>query len=280
MLHSIRAAKSQKHWPINVPIAKGSKAQLYALCMQRCKLLNITDLPVTVADIGNDLMDSRSRRECPAARKFTSYMQQELTRARQCLEDAKQRQRALQQKKFTEQPFQVGNWVWLSTLNLRRRMPGTSKLMPKFVGPFKVIKQVNPTTYALDLKDTRKRIHPVFHSSLLKLHKGPVPQKILPIILEDDVQDGTSERYEVECITDHRLTHRRRSKEDGTRTNKVATGLQYLIKWKGYDAIHNTWEPASNVDKSPKLLQEYWQKWCKQHPGEAPLYPVNNAEVA
>ncbi|KAK3528653.1 hypothetical protein QTP70_007196 [Hemibagrus guttatus] len=57
---------------------------------------------------------------------------------------------------------QVMQWVheviWLSTRNLRLKLP-CRKLSPKFVGPFKIIRQVNAVAY---------RICPTFHMSLLK----------------------------------------------------------------------------------------------------------------
>jgi hypothetical protein len=211
--------------------------------------------------------------ECPAARKFTSYMQQQLQHARRCLDAAKQRQRAHAQKRMTEQAYKVDDYVWLSTTNMRSRLHGTPKFLPRFVGPFKVIKVINDTTYMLDIGDTRTKVHNVFHSSLLKRCKGTPPSKPLPIVLSEDAEsNGTYQRYEVELILKHRVNHRSRRKADGTRTAKRDDGLEYLVKWKGYDAIHNTWEPACNVDKAPLRLREYWQKWCESHPGETPLY--------
>jgi hypothetical protein len=33
---------------------------------------------------------------------------------------------------------------------------------------------------------------------------------------------------------------------------------QYLIKWKGYADVHNSWEPAENVN-APELVKEFHQ---------------------
>lgn len=216
--------------------------------------------------------------ECPAARKFTSYMQQQLQHAKRCLDDAKQRQRAYAQKGLSDKPFKVGEYVWLSTLNLRRRLHGTPKLMPRYVGPFKITAAVNDTAYKLDIGETRRKVHNVFHSSLLRQHKGIVPAKPLPIILSEDADaQGTYQRYEVEMIVKHRLKHHQRSRSDGTRAAKRLDGIEYLVKWKGFDIIHNTWEPSRNVDKSDDLLREYWQRWSRENPGIPPLYFDNRA---
>ncbi|KAK3513379.1 hypothetical protein QTP70_014206, partial [Hemibagrus guttatus] len=60
----------------------------------------------------------------------------------------------------------VGQKVWLSTRNLRLKLP-CRKLSPKFVGPFKIIRQVNLVAYRLRLP-ALYRICPTFHVSLLK----------------------------------------------------------------------------------------------------------------
>jgi len=168
----------------------------------------------------------------------------------------------------------------LSTLNLRRRLHGTPKLMPRFVGPFKIIKVVNDTAYKLDIGETRKKVHNVFHSSLLRQHKGNVPEKVMPIVLSEDADaNGSYQRFEVEMILKHRLKHHKRRRFDGTQTAKRLDGIEYLVKWKGFDIIHNTWEPARNVDKSDDLLREYWQRWSREHPNETPLY-FHSSDVA
>ncbi len=83
-----------------------------------------------------------------------------------------QLQRALRQRKMTADlrrstapPYQPGQKVWLSTRDIRMRMP-VEKLSPRYVGPFTITKQINPVTYHLELPP-QYRIHPPFmcHSS-------------------------------------------------------------------------------------------------------------------
>lgn len=49
--------------------------------------------------------------------------------------------------------------------------------------------------------------------------------------------------YELEAILDHR---------------QGAKGMEYLIKWKGFDSAENTWEPQENIH-GEKWLTAYWQ---------------------
>src|SRR5580693_8719217 len=55
-----------------------------------------------------------------------------------------------------------------------------------------------------------------------------------------------AEEYEVELIINHRHHGKKRQ-------------LQYLIRWKGYSAADDTWEPADQVH-APDLVRRYHQK--------------------
>ncbi|KAK3534940.1 hypothetical protein QTP70_002023 [Hemibagrus guttatus] len=56
--------------------------------------------------------------------------------------------------------------VWLSIWNLHLKLP-CRKLSPKFIGPFEIVRQVNPVAYRLRLP-VSYHICPTFHASLLK----------------------------------------------------------------------------------------------------------------
>jgi len=136
--------------------------------------------------------------------------------------------------------YKLGDQVWLEATHLH--LPHQkSKLVPKRMGPFWINKVISPVAYWLALP-AAWRIHDVFHASLLSPYHetqahGPNFSRPPP-----DLIDG-EEEYEVERIVAHRYHGRNRS-------------LQYLIKWKGYPEVDNTWEPAEQIH-APDLLKTY-----------------------
>lgn len=68
--------------------------------------------------------------------------------------------------------YQPEQLVWLLTWDIQLCLPW-SKLSPKWICPFQVIKQVNPVTYELKLP-THYHVYPTFHVSLFKPHHPPV----------------------------------------------------------------------------------------------------------
>lgn len=64
-------------------------------------------------------------------------------------------------------PFHIGQKVYLSTKYLKLNVP-CKKLAPKFIGPFPIVKIINPVIVKLQLLRLLGKTHPVFHCSLLR----------------------------------------------------------------------------------------------------------------
>jgi hypothetical protein len=111
-------------------------------------------------------------------------------------------------------------------------------------GGFPVLERIGEVAYKLELP-SQLRVHPVFHVSLLKpyISKGqPGHYQPPPLAFDDEGEPW----FEVEAVLEHR---------DVSRGRRVAR--EYLIKWKGYDHAHNTWEPERNLNDL--ALNSYWQ---------------------
>ena len=113
---------------------------------------------------------------------MSSIMQE----AKKHLLAAQNRQKSYADRKRREISFDVGTQILLSTFNIKLKMSGARKLLPRWIGHFKVLKMVGKVAYILELPTTSK-IHNVFHVSLLKSYRtsGKV-QPPPPPILEDD----------------------------------------------------------------------------------------------
>jgi hypothetical protein len=143
--------------------------------------------------------------------------------------------------------FSVGDKVWLLAPNIRTERP-SKKLDWKRLGPFTISYRVGVQAYHLQLPASMK-IHPVFHVSLLEPYKpniipGRTQPPPPPVLVKDSPE--VEIEYEVEEILDSEIRRHR---------------LFYLVKWKGFTAEYNSWEPASNVANSPTLLRQFHSKY-------------------
>ena len=69
--------------------------------------------------------------------------------------------------------FSPGDLVYLSTKNLSLPKGWAKKLLPKFIGLYKVVEvHTSTSTITLDLLPelTAQRVHPMFHMSLIRAH--------------------------------------------------------------------------------------------------------------
>jgi hypothetical protein len=117
---------------------------------------------------------------------FVERLQSSLSFARKCLVAAQQRQKAFADKNRVEKTLKDGSQVLLSTkyLNLKHSKR-SRKLLPKWIGPFKVVQVVGPVTYELKI-NPGWRVYPVFHVLLLEPYKksGRVQTPLPPIEME------------------------------------------------------------------------------------------------
>ena len=109
--------------------------------------------------------------------------------------------------------------VLLSTKDIASKKFGTAKLLPKYVGPFKVLDEIGTVAYRLLLPETMK-IHNVFHVSLLEQYRSDGRCQPPPPTLFLD------EQHDIDSVLAVRQSSKRKR--------------EFLVKWLGYGPEHNT----------------------------------------
>jgi len=179
--------------------------------------------------------------------EFTERMRTAIEEAKSAIRKAQDDMKRYYDRRRTPAPvFNPGDKVFLNASDIQTTCP-SQKLLHRRLGPFVVERRIGPMAYHLKLPHRMKQLHPVFN--IVKLTPAlddPIPGRKtedhpLPIVIDREAE------WEVEEILDSRW-HRRR--------------FQYLIKWKGYDCEHNSWESTSEVS-TPALIAEFHRK----HPG-------------
>jgi hypothetical protein len=70
--------------------------------------------------------------------------------------------------------------------------------------------------------------------------------------------DGSLE-WEVEAILDHkeRLVSKVRSRAHAQASAATKQITHYLVRWRGWTAEHDTWEPAHHLANAPEIVAAY-----------------------
>ena len=111
--------------------------------------------------------------EYPGVRKFAQDMKLAVMMAHDSVIEARVKQTVQANRKRAVASHVDGDLVYLSTKNIKPPKGRARKLMPKYLGPFKILRTVKPgAAYQLELsKELKTRgIHDVFHASLLRPH--------------------------------------------------------------------------------------------------------------
>jgi len=175
------------------------------------------------------------------------------------LADAQQRQSAYADQSRRAVEFSLGDQVLLSTEHLTLKIhTQTPKLMPKFIGPFAIVRKISPVAYELKLPPTL-RVHPVFHVSKLKQYQDGSSEFPLRAAAQGlsrpppEIRSDGEEAWEVESVVAERVRRFGRGRR-----------VEYLVKWKGYPEYEKTWEPEGNLKGAKEKINEYKKSTQRQ----------------
>ncbi|KAG1928308.1 retrotransposable element [Pimephales promelas] len=173
---------------------------------------------------------------CPSVQGFIARCRRTWRRVKSALCRTRRRMRTAANKRRVRSPRYIrGQRVWLSTANLPLQSE-SRKLAPRFIGPFRIIKIINPVTVRLRLSSDLRRVHPVFHVSCIKPVIRPPSRPSCPPVRVEGVPVYTVRRI---------LDRRRRGR-----------GYQYLVDWEGYGPEERSWVPSRDV-LDPALIEDF-----------------------
>ena len=188
--------------------------------------LNFGRMPRTM------IWDSATTTEYPSVREFALEKKMALMAAHDSILAARVKQTRDANRKRLTAPFRVGDLVYLSSKNISFPKGLARKLIPKFLGPYKILRNFENSSFQLDLPPNLKRrgVHDVFHSSLLRIHI-PNDDRLFPGRMDTQItgETATDNEWAVDCIKNH----------SGTKTDAI-----FEVHWKSGDI---TWLPYYQI---------------------------------
>ncbi|KAJ3474054.1 hypothetical protein NLI96_g12674 [Meripilus lineatus] len=178
----------------------------------------------------------------PGVQEFATRMKEAIMAAHDAIIAARVQQTKYANKRRRDAPFKENDLVYLSTKNLKPPKGRARKLVPKFLGPFRILKTIEPgATYKLELPQELKArgINDAFHASLLRQHI-PNDDRRFPGRLPHQIP-GFGE-HPKEWIVDRIISHSGKGSE-----------AEFEVQWSTGDV---TWAPYHDI-KHLQAFDEY-----------------------
>ena len=178
------------------------------------------------------IWNSASPTEYPNVRIFAQKKKLALMSAHDSVIAARVKQTRDANRKRQEAPFKEGDLVYLSTKNISFAKGLARKFIPKYIGPYKILKDYNNQSFKIELPAHMKQrgVHDKFHASLLRIHE-PNDDRLFPGRMDTQIGEGldVDREWAVEQIRSHH----------GSAEDSV-----FEIEWKSGDV---TWMPYYQV---------------------------------
>jgi hypothetical protein len=144
---------------------------------------------------------------------------------------AQSRQKSYTDHRRRELNFEVGDFVYLKVSPMRSlcRFKVRGKLIPRFIGPFKILEKRGEVANQLELPPQLSDVYDIFHVSQLKKCLR-VPEDQLPMEDMNAKEDLSYQEYPVKILeTSERVTRNKRIK-------------MCKVQWSHHNEEEATWE--------------------------------------
>jgi hypothetical protein len=189
-------------------------------------------------------VDIRRKGNHLTAEEFAKVMKEQHEETQAALKKAQDDMRRYADRERGEAPeYKEGDKVLLSTKDLVFKERPTQKLMEKFIGPYEIEKVVSRNAVKLKLPNSIK-IHLVVNVSRIVLYQpqieGQQTKPAAPVEIEGE------QEWEVEKVLNAKWFRGKK---------------RYLVRWKGFMAEADSWEPEENLGNAKELIEEFHQHY-------------------
>ena len=197
----------------------------------------------------------------------------QVTFAQACAQENIQRAQAKMKKHYDKKskpvPYRVGDQVWIFSPFSKKGL--TRKLAYQFHGPYRIIERLSDVHFKVKLPSNR-RICSTIHANRMKPFYNPNDRPIGIPEDDDDVEEPYLEGDDLP--PDSFQADKAKDAPDGvpppvqsdiyraqkiTKRRVIRGKPLYRIRWNGFSAKDDTWEPPDNIlDKS--LLDDFYER--------------------
>ena len=142
------------------------------------------------------------------------------------------------QHRFRESMLKKRDRVYLLQKNIKTTR-SSSKLDHIKIESFRIIRSIKEISFKLKLLEEMSRKHSVFHIFLLESVSAEVSELTK---VSDNYLIKQEEWYKVQRIL---------------RYKKINSQQHYLVKWKRYSDLENTWKLTENLNKCACIIKNY-----------------------
>jgi hypothetical protein len=167
--------------------------------------------------------------------------------ARRCLHMAQQKMKESHDRRArSDHLYEVGQLVWLNIRNVNVRHPSSrQKLLPKFLGPLKVIEVIGRSAVKLDMPEAL-RIHPTISVSLVKPFMARAGVQIPAVVINGELE------WEIETILNHNVVKAKQKGKPGL--------VEFKVRWKG--DYEDSWHELVDFENSMQSIESYLNNYC------------------
>ncbi|WVZ81648.1 hypothetical protein U9M48_029002 [Paspalum notatum var. saurae] len=171
--------------------------------------------------------------------------EEKVAEVRARLKEAQSRQKSYADGRRRELSFEEGDSVYLKVSPIRgtKRFQIKGKLAPRYIGPYKVVRRIGKVAYKLELPESMRDIHDVFHvSQLRKCLK--VPDQQINLTAEELQPDLVYQERPIKIL------------DTVARKTRTTTTKLCRVLWSRHGEEEATWEREDALRKEHPHLFE------------------------